>query len=83
LCEVFARDPRFAAIATARAPYSAASPPLPITWRFLDASTATVEDCTAAIAGADTVVNCIGITKPYSSFIRFTTGASFAALRPW
>ena len=60
--EVLARDPRFAVVATTRRSFEPDD--RPVTWRKLDALAATMEDCSCAIAGAEWVINCIGITKP-------------------
>lgn len=62
--DVFARDPGFHVVATARTDKLGAHANLPRAWKRLDAATATLDDCRQALAGAAWAVNCIGITKP-------------------
>lgn len=61
---VLARQDGLAVTATRRSTESVLLGHLAVTWRELDAFSASVQDCRQACEGASWIINCIGITKP-------------------
>jgi dTDP-4-dehydrorhamnose reductase len=67
--DVFQRDPEFELTATVRTPVLASDfgARIPdVQWRLFDAASTTKDACVTAIAGAQWIINAVGITKPYA-----------------